>query len=264
MTALLAFDDVEVRLGKRAVVQGVTFSLNPGEVLAICGPNGAGKSTLVRAAAGLVATERGSVSLGGKPLSAVRPAERARHVAYVAQQPSVPETFLVRDLVALGRIPHMPLLGIESSADRLAIERAMARAGVSEFAARPLGRLSGGERQRVSIARALAQEPRILLLDEPTSNLDLRYQASILALVQRLASDEGLAAIVVLHDLSLAALFCHRLLLLSEGRVVRQGAPASVLAEELLSGTYGTPLRVLAHPENGTPLVTHSLRGGRT
>ncbi len=262
MTALLAFDNVQVSLGGRAVVKGVTFSLAPGEILAICGPNGAGKSTLIRAAAGLVATDHGTVYLGGQPLSAVRPAERARRLAYVAQQPSAPDTFLVRDLVALGRIPHTPLLGFESNADQLAIERAMARAAVTEFAARPLGRLSGGERQRVSIARALAQEPRILLLDEPTSNLDLRYQASILALVQRLASEEGLAAVVVLHDLSLAALFCHRLLLLSEGRVVKQGAPAAVLAEELLSTTYATPLRILGHPENGAPLVTHSVHGG--
>jgi iron complex transport system ATP-binding protein len=262
MSAPLAFEDVEVRLGKRPVVRGVTFSLAVGEVLAVCGPNGAGKSTLVRAAAGLVPVHRGTVYLGGRPLSTVRPAERARQLAYVAQQPATPDTFLVREVVALGRIPHVPLLGIESRADRQAIERAMVRAGIAEFAARPLGHLSGGERQRVSIARALAQEPRVLLLDEPTANLDLRYQASVLALVRRLASEEGLSAVVVLHDLSLAALFCDRLLLLSDGCVVRQGDAASVLAEELLSDTYSTPLRVLAHPENGAPLVTHSLSGG--
>jgi iron complex transport system ATP-binding protein len=202
------------------------------------------------------------IYLGGRPLATVRPAERARQLAYVAQQPATPDALLVREVVALGRIPHVPLLGIESRADRQAIERAMARAGIAEFGARPLGHLSGGERQRVSIARALAQEPRVVLLDEPTANLDLRYQASVLALVRRLASEEGLSAVVVLHDLSLAALFCDRLLLLSDGWVVKQGDAASVLAEELLSDTYATPLRVLAHPENGAPLVTHSLSGG--
>lgn len=262
MNAPLAFEDVEIRLGNRTVISGVTCSVGHGEVLAVCGPNGAGKSTLLRAAASLVKVHGGSISLNGQPLHAIRPGERARQLAFVAQQPATPDAFPVRDVVALGRIPHAPFLGIESAGDHAAIDRAMARAGVTEFASRPLGRLSGGERQRVSIARALAQEPRVLLLDEPTSNLDLRYQASILALVRQLAREEGLSAIVVLHDLSLAALFCDRLLLLSEGRVVRQGRPAEVLAEELLTCTYGTPLRVLAHPETGAPLVTHAVRGG--
>lgn len=262
MNAPLAFEDVEVRIGRRAVVSAVTASLQRGEVLAVCGPNGAGKSTLLRAAAGLVKVHTGCVYLNGQPLAAVRPGERARLLAYVAQQPVAPEAFLVRDVVALGRIPHASFLGTQSSADRIAIERAMARAGVTDFASRPLGQLSGGERQRVSIARALAQESRVLLLDEPTSNLDLRYQASVLALVRRLAREDGLSALVVLHDLSLAALFCDRLVLLAEGRVVKQGGPAEVLAEDLLTGAYATPLRVLAHPENGAPLVTHSICGG--
>jgi len=261
VSAPLAFEDVEIRLGRRAVVSGVTCAIERGEVLAVCGPNGAGKSTLLRAAASLVKVHSGSISLDGKPLQAIRPGERARQLAYVAQQPATPDAFLVREIVALGRIPHAPFLGTESAADRAAVARAMGRAGVTEFAARPLSQLSGGERQRVSIARALAQEPQVLLLDEPTSNLDLRYQASVLALVRQLAREEGLSAVVVLHDLSLAALFCDRLLLLSEGRVVRQGAPGEVLAEELLTGTYGTPLRVLAHPESGAPLVTHSIHG---
>ncbi len=262
MNAPLAFEDVEIRLGNRTVVSGVTCSVGHGEVLAVCGPNGAGKSTLLRAAASLVKLQGGSILLYGRPLHAIQPGERARQLAFVAQQPATPDAFLVRDVVSLGRIPHASLLGNESTADRASVARAMARAGVTEFAARRLGQLSGGERQRVSIARALAQEPRVLLLDEPTSNLDLRHQASILALIRQLAREEGLSAVVVLHDLSLAALFCDRLLLLSEGCVVRQGAPGEVLAEELLTGTYGTPLRVLAHPETGAPLVTHAVRGG--
>ncbi|MBA4179643.1 MAG: heme ABC transporter ATP-binding protein [Anaerolinea sp.] len=261
MNTQLSFEGVEVRLGGRAVVSGVTFELGDGEVMALCGPNGAGKSTIARAAAGLLPAAAGAIRLRGSALRSVSPGERARTCAYVAQQPAAPPGFAVRELVALGRLPHLGLFGAESPKDRAAVERAMERAGVFSLGSRPIGELSGGEQQRVSIARALAQEPRLLILDEPTSNLDLRFQASILGLVRRLSRDEGLAALVVIHDLSLAALFCDRLLLLADGGIAGYGPPAEVLTAPLLVRTYGTPLRVLSHPECLSPVVVHSLTG---
>lgn len=251
---------VTVRLGGTPVVNDISLAVRAGEVTALVGPNGAGKSTALRAAAGLLKTDGGTVELDGIPLSQWRPRDIARRIAVVPQSPAYPPLFTVRAVVALGRTPHLSFLGNEGARDWEATDRAMARAGVSAFADRRLDQMSGGERQRVVLARALAQEPSVLLLDEPTASLDLQYQRAILALVARLARDQRLACLVVLHELSLASQFCDRIGLLSAGQLVALGTPSQVLRSDLLGEVYRTPVRVLAHPDSGVPVVVHADR----
>jgi iron complex transport system ATP-binding protein len=175
--------------------------------------------------------------------------------------PATPPMMTVRAYVALGRTPFISFLSNESSHDWLAIERSLATAGATEFAERRVDELSGGERQRVVIARALAQDPSILLLDEPTSNLDLKYQDAVLSLVQELAFRQGLACLAVLHDLTLAGQFCSRVCLLDRGRASAVGSPAEVMEAGRLSDVYDTPLEVLRNPRNDTPIVVHARKG---
>ena len=258
MSSELRLEDVSVELGGRDVLRGVSLAVRPGSVTGLVGPNGAGKSTALRVAARLLKPRAGTVTLDGKPLSAWGAREIGKRIGVVLQSPAYPHLYTVRALVGLGRTPHVPFLGGESKRDREAIERAMERAGVTGFADRRLDQLSGGERQRVAVARALAQEPGVLLLDEPTASLDLHFQQSLLSLTAVLASDKGLACLVVLHDLSLASQFCDRIGLLSEGELVALDAPAQVMEPALLSKVYDTPVRVLSHPDTGAPVVVHA------
>lgn len=249
---------VSVELGGRRVVDGFSLALRPGDIVALVGPNGAGKSTALRAAAGLVKPIAGTVHVDGVPISGWRPGDLAKKLAVVAQAPTMPPLYGVRAMVALGRTPYLSLFGHETARDWAIVDESMRRAGITELAGRRVGELSGGERQRVAIARALAQEPELLLLDEPTASLDLRYQDSTLSLVREMAEESGLACLIVLHDLGLAGQFCDRVVLMSEGRVVAAGTPAEVLDPELLAEVYMTPLRALAHPETGRPVIVHA------
>ena len=260
MTAVLRLDAVSAGYGARDVLHEVTIEVARGEVAALVGPNGAGKSTALRVAAGLLGPSTGSISLEGQALGAWKARDLARTMALVPQSPTTPPYYTVKALVSLGRTPHIPFLGSESTRDRHGVWQAMERAGVTEFADRHVDELSGGERQRVAIARALAQEPRLLLLDEPTNNLDLHHQDAILSLLRRLAGEEGLACMVVLHDLSLVGQFADSAHLIADGRLVASGPPDGVLDESRLSGVYGTPLRVIAHPESGASVVVHAAR----
>ncbi|MEI7926502.1 MAG: ABC transporter ATP-binding protein [Chloroflexota bacterium] len=256
---LLDVRDLHVEVGGRTLLRGVTLHVAPGELVGVIGPNGAGKTTLVRAVTGLVRHSAGVVSLDGAPIEAQPGRERARTMAVVEQLPEAPATMLVRELVLIGRFPHLGLLGRESARDRAIAEHAMARAGCEALADRMLGTLSGGERRRAFIARALAQEPRLLLLDEPTAGLDASAQGEILQVVRTLA-DDGAGVLVVIHDLSLAAAWCDRLVLLHDGRVVAAGAPAEVVTAEHLARVYGPYVSLLAHPETGAPLVVPAAR----
>lgn len=250
--------DVGIDLGGRRVVDGFNLALGPGDVVALVGPNGAGKSTALRAAAGLVKAAAGTVRIDGVAIRDWRPGDLARKLAVVPQAPTMPPLYSVRALVALGRTPYLSLFGHETARDWAVVDDAMRRTGVSELADRRVGELSGGERQRVAIARTLAQQPQVLLLDEPTASLDLRYQDSTLSLVREMAEESGLACLIVLHDLGLAGQFCDRVVLMSEGRVVAAGTPAEVLDPELLAEVYLTPLRALLHPETGRPVIVHA------
>ncbi len=240
----IALDGVTVRLGGRPVVREVTAQVECGEWVALIGPNGAGKTTLLRAIAGLLPYE-GHVSRFERPAADLERRERARLLAVVPQEPQTPPWLTVAEYALMGRTPHLGPLAREGAADRDAAARALDRLGLEPFAERALGTLSGGERQRVVVARALAQEAPIVLLDEPTAALDIGHQQQALELLDALRSADGLTLVAAMHDLTLAAQYADRVLLLAEGRIVADGAPADVLTESALAEHYGASVRVV-------------------
>jgi iron complex transport system ATP-binding protein len=261
-TALLRATGVSASLDGQPVLHEVSLSVAAGEGVGLIGPNGAGKSTFVRAATALVPLTAGSIEVDGHPLAALRQRELARLVAVVQQLPEAPATMRVAELVLLGRNPHLGLLARESARDFAAAAAAMRRAGCEAFADRPLGTLSGGERRRAFIARALAQEPRLLLLDEPTANLDVEAQCETFELLRTLAAD-GVGVLVVAHDLTLAAAYCDRLVLLARGRVVATGTPAEVLTAANVAHVYGDRVAVVTSPQHRVPLVVPAILEAR-
>jgi iron complex transport system ATP-binding protein len=233
-----------VRLGGRAVVDGVDLDVGEGEWVALIGPNGAGKTTLLRAIVGLVPYE-GSIVLDGRPARELTRRELARLLAIVPQEPSTPPWMTVGEYVLMGRMPHLGPLAKEGRADREAAAAALARLDVEGYDERRLGTLSGGEKQRVVVARALAQEARVVLLDEPTSSLDIGHQQQALELLDTLRAESGLTLLAAMHDLTLAGQYADRVVLLDAGRVVADGPPGEVLTVALVEAHYGAEVDVL-------------------
>lgn len=247
--------DLSVRLGETAVISGVDLEAHPGEWLGIIGPNGAGKSTILNTIVGTVEATSGSVLLSGRPVSAFSRQERARTVALVPQRAVVPAAMPVIDYVLLGRSPHIAYLASESLEDVAAAKQALGALDLLALSHRALAELSGGELQRVVLARALAQGAPIMLLDEPTSALDVGHQQQVLSLVDTMRRTAGLTIISALHDLTLAAQFCDRLLMLSGGRVVSEGRARSVLTEAVIREHYGATVRVLDDGDGGVVVI---------
>ena len=245
----------------RPVLHDLSLEVRAGEIVALVGPNGAGKSTLVRAISGIVPTSEGSIRLDDVDLLRLRPAERARQIAVVPQAVTLPEAFTVAEIVLMGRTPHLRLWGGEGKRDCAIAWEAMRRTAVDGLAERRAGELSGGERQRAVIARALAQEPRVLLLDEATAHLDLKHQVAVLELVRLLAHTHGLAVLATLHDLNQAALYADRVALLAEGRLVAAGPAGEVFLAGQLGAAFGVRVAVSVHPVHGTPLVAPVANG---
>ncbi|MGH7389783.1 MAG: ABC transporter ATP-binding protein [Candidatus Rokuibacteriota bacterium] len=261
MTPLVELHDVhfaypgpERRRGRPFALAALTLGLEAGEILGVIGPNSAGKTTLIRLLTRVLEPARGEIRLDGRPLAQLTRWELARHVAVVPQELPAALPFSVEQLVLMGRYPHAPGRFFESEADLAVARRAMARTGVLELARAPVDGLSGGERQRAVLARALAQEPRLLVLDEPTAHLDLRYQVECVTLLRRVNREQGTTILLVSHDLDLAAEVCDRLLLLAAGRVVSLGTPAEVLDERRLAEVYGCAVRV-GQTADGRPRV---------
>ncbi|MFQ5410276.1 MAG: heme ABC transporter ATP-binding protein [Anaerolineales bacterium] len=239
----------------RPVLRDISLTIAAGEILALVGPNGVGKSTLVRVVSGVLPAISGAVAIDGENVLRMTAPARARQVAVVPQTVRLPEAFRVCEIVLMGRTPHLPLWAGESPRDREIALDAMRRTEVAHLAERRVGELSGGEQQRVVIARALAQQPRVLLLDEPTAHLDLKHQYGILKLVRALAAGQGLAVLLTMHDLNQAARYSDRMALLSDGVVAAVGAPAAVLTAARLTAVYDVPISVITHPQSGAPLV---------
>jgi len=244
--------------GRREIValRDVSLGLGGGEVLGLVGPNGSGKTTLIRAVTRVVTPVSGEIQIGGEDVRSLSQMAIARRAAVVPQEPALPEAFTAMECVLMGRTPHLRLLENEGLRDFEAARRAMERTDTLALAGRPVGELSGGERQRVVVARALAQETPVLLLDEPTAHLDIEHQASVLALMRALCREEGKAVLAVVHDLTLAAAYCDRLVMLRPGgTVAAEGRPEEILRPEVLSEVYGTEVEVFAHPRTGRPVV---------
>ena len=252
--AAVSVSGVWAAYGERSVLSGLDLEVAAGSVVAIAGPNGVGKSTLLKLIAGAILPQRGMVRVDGRDVSRLSARERARLVAVVPQSPELPPGASALDVALMGRNPHLGLLSWESEDDVAIALDAMRLTGAAEFADRPVDRLSGGERQRVAISMALAQQTPILLLDEPTANLDLAYQPAIMRLMRDLAA-RGRTIVAAVHDLTLAAQFCDEIVLLSEGRRVAAGAPWDVLTEELIREVYDADALVMEHPKTGRPVV---------
>jgi len=252
---MLKIVNLSVSYGSRRVLQDVSLNVQSGEVAALIGPNGAGKSTLVRAVSGVIPVAGGTVRTNGTDLLALPAMQRARHLAVVPQAVFLPPAFSVWETVLLGRTPYLNFLGQTSAADEDIARRALVRVDALDLAERRVGELSGGEQQRVLLARALAQSTPILLLDEPTSNLDLHYQVSFMDMVHSLAKQDNLAVLVALHDLNLAARYADRVALLVNGEIKAAGSPRQVLTQEIISEAYHLPVEVVPHPFADVPLV---------
>jgi iron complex transport system ATP-binding protein len=239
------------------VISGVSVRLAPGDLTAIIGPNGSGKTTLLRLLSGALSPRSGQVSLDGRPMSAIHRQEIARRVAVVPQELAIPFPFSVRQLVEMGRTPHLSgsWMRHDSESGRGLVSQALEATGTAQFASRPITELSGGERQRAIIAMALAQQPAFLLLDEPTTHLDIQHQVEILRLLQVLNRERHIAVMATMHDLNLAAMYFDQILLLDQGRIVSAGAPAEVFSEDRLRRVFQTGIRVEIHPTLGTPNI---------
>ena len=236
-------------------IRALSVSVDDGEIFGVIGPNASGKTTLIRLLSRVLVPVRGEILLAGRPLTTLARADIARDIAVVPQD--VPQGFpyTVWELVLMGRYPHAPHRFFEDAGDVAAAREAMSATGTLSLAALPLDQLSGGERQRALLARALAQGPRLLVLDEPTAHLDLRYQAETVELLRRLNRARGVGVLLVSHDLNLASELCDRLLLLSEGEVVRVGTPHEVLEQTTLETAFSCRVTVDKNATSGRPMV---------
>ena len=242
----------------------VDLTLQRDEMVALLGPNGSGKSTLFRLIAGALRPEHGEIALAGTPVATLSPRARARQLAVVAQDTTIPPGYTLGEVVSFGRTAHAPMLASLTGADRQAIERALGLTDTTRLADRQFGTLSGGERQRGLLAMALAQEPQLLLLDEPTAHLDIHYQVDMLDLLQRLHAAGELTVLVTLHDLNLAALYFPRLVLLDAGRIVADGNAEEVLQPSVLDPVFQGRIRVVRHPTRHLPMIVPEAGTSRT
>lgn len=256
---LLEVRDLRFAYGERPVLSGVDLSLQRGELVALLGTNGSGKTTLLRLIAGTLRPHAGTVRFDGRGVGEWRRHELARHVAVLPQRLDLPDGFRVAEVVEMGRAPHARRLFGATAADELAVERALLDADAVDLAHRPVEELSGGERQRVLVAMALAQEPELLLLDEPTVHLDVAHRVRLLSTIARLQQARDLTVLAVLHDLDLAAAFAPRVVVLSDGRVVADGAPEEVVTPQMARMVFAVTMEQ-AVTADGRPHLVPRLR----
>lgn len=244
----------------RPAVADASFEVTTGSLFAILGPNGSGKSTLLRLMLGELSGDRGTSEYAGRPVKEWRRRAMAREVAFVPQDEPLAFPMKVRELVRMGRYPHVGVLGRSGPGDAVAVDAAMERAGIAELADRFVATLSGGERQRARIARALAQQPRTMVLDEPTAALDLHFEMETFELMQDLTAHAGITVVVATHNLNLASRFASRVLLLAEGRTEAEGTPRDVFTHDTMERVYRWPVLVSPHPgpgpDAGAPQIT--------
>ncbi|SDH45855.1 iron complex transport system ATP-binding protein [Aneurinibacillus thermoaerophilus] len=247
--------DISLRIGQHEILHDIHFCVEKGKILGIIGPNGSGKSTLIKVISRLLVPSSGMVTVDGREISAYSPKMLARKMAVVSQEGFAPLPITVREAVAMGRYPYHRLFRSNVARDAEAIQRALMRTGLTGLADQPLEKLSGGERQRAAIACALAQEPEVLLLDEPTTYLDIGHQIGILDVVREWRQETGGTAVLVLHDLNLAAQYCDCLLLMENGKITQYGGVEEIIEANLLAGVYGVKPLVITHPNLHLPQI---------
>jgi iron complex transport system ATP-binding protein len=246
---------LQVSYGERAALQGVDLSVAAGEVVGLVGPNGCGKTTLLKAITRVIPWDSGEVLLLGASASKLSRQELSRRVAVVPQNPLLPVGYTALEVVLMGRTPHLGFLDQEGAEDYRQAREALQRVGAADFAERRVDELSGGERQNVVLARALAQDAPILLLDEPTANLDIGHQMAVFQQVRELAQQSHLAVLAAIHDLTLASLYCDRVALMDAGAIVATGRPQQVLTAANISQVYRAQVIVLSEPSLPAPVI---------
>ncbi len=256
----IAFADVSGGYGRVPVFQDMSFTIREGTMAAIIGPNGSGKTTLLRAATGLLDRVSGQVRLFGKPVRSLPARERASTIGVVPQEVHTPMSYSVEEIVTMGLTHALSRWGAVSDADRKIVEQSMIYTDVADMRDRPFPELSGGERQRVVIAMVLAQQPRIILMDEATSHLDINHRLEVMQLIERLNRERGVTVLMVSHDLNMASEFCDRLLLVDKGRLVSDGSPSDVLTESALRQVYHCDVKIESNPQSGSVMVVPSPR----
>jgi len=257
----LQFNQVSFSYLNGLVLRDINLTVKAGEMVGLLGPNGSGKTTLIKLASGVLKPRYGEIRLDGSTLNQLSRKAIARHVAVVPQQFHIPFAFTTSEVVMLGRIPFVKALAGETLVDKQIVDEAIRLVGISHLVNRRFDELSGGERQKIILAMALAQQPELLLLDEPTVHLDISHQVETLELVRRLNFEHGLTVIAAMHDLNLASLYFDRLILLKEGRIWAEGTPAQVLTESSISEVFSASVRVEAHPATGVPHIVVIPRG---
>lgn len=254
-TALIRLQEVSFSYEKSPVLRDIALDIQRGEFVGVIGPNGAGKSTLLKLMGGILQTDRGQCSFKGHNLGSYKRKELARSISWLPQENSMVFPFRVLEVILMGRHPYLSALTFEGAEDFRIARRAMDLTDTSDFADRFYNEISGGEKQRVMIAAALTQESEMMLLDEPTVSLDIKYQIEILTILQRLNSDAGLTLALALHDLHLASKYCSRLVLLDQGKIVKDGPPHLVLQKAILEKVYGIEIRIVSDPDDGSLMV---------
>ena len=252
---MISLSDVSVHYGDQPIVQNISFDIRQGKVMVLIGPNGSGKTTIIRGINGSVKLSGGQINYDGKNSADSSETERAKYLSVVPQNSLLPDGFSVYETVAMGRTPYLGLLGKLSEEDRRRVDEAIRETAIFDLRKKDVRSLSGGEQQRVILARALAQDTPVMILDEPTTHLDLNHTIGILSLVRNLSREKGTAVLIVLHDLNLAARFADEIIILKQGNILAMGTPEEVLTENNLTAVYHVPMIVFRHDGISTPIV---------
>ena len=260
---MIELKDVSLGYDHRAVLDNINLKAVPGKVLGLIGPNGSGKSTLIKGMTRVINLFSGHIFIDGQDIRSIKREELARLIATVPQGPVIPEAFTAFEVVLMGRTPHLGLLRYEGRGDMAIAWQAMEATQTKALAERRVGELSGGERQRLIIARALTQQPKVILLDEPTAHLDINHQIEILNMVKSLCLEQGLTIIAALHDLNLAAQYCDWLVMLNGGQIYTEGTPQDVLTSRNIKKVYGAEVCVYPHPVNKLPTTVITAGEGK-
>ncbi len=256
MEPVLTLDQIGFTYNRLKALKDISFGVKPGEITGVLGPNGSGKSTLLKIMDGILTPQEGNIRVRGMPMGSLNRKRLAGEVAMVPQETHFQFSFSALQVVLMGRFPHLNRLQFEGDKDMAIAVNALTATKALDLAERPIHELSGGEKQRVLIARALAQEPNVILLDEPTSFLDLKYKREVFRLISSLAKDKGLSVVLVTHDIDLAAQYCHRLIMLKHGMIFDKGEPDQVITASNVAAVYDCPVIVDENPASGRPRVS--------
>jgi iron complex transport system ATP-binding protein len=252
---MLKINNLSVFYGDRQILHEIQLEVHSGEIVALLGPNGAGKSTLIRSISGVIPIRSGNIFVDQKDVTSLSTMERARHISVVPQALSMPPAFTVWETVLLGRTPYLNFLGQTSAKDEAIARQALEQVDVVHLIEKRMDEISGGEQQRVLLARTLAQDTPILLMDEPTTHLDISHQIDLLKLITKQAREKNLTVLVALHDLNLASMFADRIAIVQHGLLCVAGTPQETLTSEIINSVYHVPVHIVSHPETGVPFV---------